>query len=73
MGCPCCSPTALMIPCPECNGVGHTFYNEEGEIIKEEEYNQLPHNRRDKEPCDYCEGLGEIEENYEPDYDNYDE
>ena len=62
-----------MVPCPECNGVGYAFYNEDGDAISEEEYNQLLPYKRDSEQCDCCEGTGEIEYDNEPDYDNYDE
>ncbi len=62
-----------MIPCPACDGNGYTFYDEDGDEISEDRYNQLAACERDKEPCDYCEGTGEIEYDNEPDYDNYDE
>jgi len=56
-----------------CNGIGYTYYNEDGDEISEEEYNALPKDCRDKEACEECDGTGEVEYEYEPDYDRYDE
>jgi DnaJ-class molecular chaperone with C-terminal Zn finger domain len=72
-GCPCCSPEPSMSTCPECNGEGFTHYDANGDIISQEDYDLLPSGERSKEPCEYCEGTGEIEYSNEPDYDNYDE
>ncbi len=69
--CPCCSTGRNMTPCPECDGIGYTYYDEDGDVITQEEYNQLPPQKTDKEPCNYCEGTGEIEYDNEPDYDDY--
>lgn len=72
-GCPCCSPGPHYVTCPVCNGIGYTYYNEDGDEISEEEYNALPKDCRDKEACEECDGTGEVEYEYEPDYDRYDE
>lgn len=72
-GCPCCATEPRMITCPDCNGTGYTYYNENGDEITEHEYDNLPAKSRDKDTCDQCEGVGEIEYEYEPDYDYYDE
>lgn len=69
-GCPCCGEEPHMIECPDCDGKGHAYYNETGDEITEEEYNANPSDF-EKVPCDRCEGAGEIEYDYEPDYDNY--
>ena len=53
-----------MIPCPVCNGKGYTYYNEDGDEISEDEYNALPSDCRGKDPCDECNGEGEIEYEY---------
>ena len=57
--------------CPECNGVGYTYYDEDGMEITADEYEQLPHDRRDREACDYCGGAGEVECDDELDYEDY--
>lgn len=72
-GCPICSPAPHLITCPVCYGKGFTYYNENGDEITEDEYNTLPKSKRDKEACEECDGTGEIEYDYEPDYDNYDD
>lgn len=72
-GCPICSPEPHLITCPVCNGKGYTYYNETGDEITADEYNALPKSKRDKEACEECDGTGEIEYEYEPDYDRYDE
>lgn len=72
-GCPCCAPEPDLITCPVCNGRAYTYYNEDGDEITEDEYAALPKNERDKEACEECDGTGEVEYEYEPDYDDYDE
>lgn len=72
-GCPCCATEPHRITCPSCNGKRHTHYNEDGDVITETAYNALPKDSRGKETCEECGGTGEIEYEYEPDYDRYDE
>jgi RecJ-like exonuclease len=62
-----------MITCCECNGTGYAYYNENRGMITQEEYNQYPPEKRDREPCECCEGSGEITYNNEPDNYDYDE
>lgn len=62
-----------MVQCPDCNGSGHIYYDEEGDLIAAEEFKLYAPGRAIEETCDYCEGTGEIEYDNEPDYDNYDE
>lgn len=63
--------------CPDCNGSGGDYYNEDGDVISVADWERL--SSEDKalwtfEKCERCEGLGTIEvEAYEPDYDDYDE
>lgn len=68
-GCPTCQPTE---ECPYCNGKGYHLWEinpETGEDIREyedqKEWEKLPLNCRDIEPCDECGGEGRIM----PDYD----
>lgn len=76
-GCPCCAPEPKYTTCPECSGDGGVFYNEDGEELSRVEYGKLSAQDQqgwDFEPCERCDGRGEIEEEpYEPDYDDYDE
>ena len=63
--------------CPDCNGDGGDYYNDDGDVISVADWERL--SDEDKtlwtfEKCERCEGLGTIEiEPYEPDYDDYDE
>ena len=59
-----------MITCPACNGTGEIYYNENGDRISEEAYAILPAEAREIESCGECDGMGSIEDIYEPDY-NY--
>lgn len=68
-GCPCCTPEPRMITCPACNGTGEIYYNENGDRISEEAYAILPAEAREIESCGECDGMGSIEDIYEPDYD----
>ncbi|MFV0535955.1 MAG: hypothetical protein ACK5M3_01125 [Dysgonomonas sp.] len=70
--CPVCSSEPYMATCPECNGDGYIYYNEEGRIVSKEQYNNLhPHDRYD-EPCECCDGTGEIEYELDYEYSDYD-
>lgn len=70
-------PDAIYENCPDCNGTGGDYYNEDGDKISKADYERL--SDEDKalwtfDKCERCEGLGTIEvEPYEPDYDDYDE
>ena len=61
--------------CPDCNGDGGVWYNEDGKKYSVADYERL--SEEDKalcvfEKCERCGGDGEIEvEPYEPDYDDY--
>lgn len=63
--------------CPDCNGSGGDYYNENGDVISVADWERL--SDEDKalwtfDKCERCEGVGTIEvEPYEPDYDDYDE
>lgn len=69
-GCPCCSPEPNMTTCPACGGAGEIYYNEDGDQITKEQYNALPKGRRDTDRCAECDGTGEIEYEYQPDWDS---
>ena len=62
--------------CPDCNGDGGVWYDEDGEKHSKADYERM--SEEDKalcvfEQCERCGGEGEIEvEPYEPDYDDYD-
>lgn len=71
--CPCCTIEPRMLLCRECDGTGYIYYNEDWNEIKAEQYKQLPPKERDKVVCEKCDGYGEIEDDYEPDYDDNDE
>lgn len=70
-------PDAEYDNCPDCNGTGGDYYNDDGDVISVADWERL--SDEDKalwkfEKCERCEGLGTIEvEPYEPDYDDYDE
>lgn len=70
-------PDARYENCPDCNGTGGDYYNEDGDVISVADWERL--SDEDKalwtfDKCERCEGLGTIEvEPYEPDYDDYDE
>ena len=61
--------------CPDCNGDGGVWYDEDGKEYSFADYERL--SEEDKalcvfEKCERCGGDGEIEvEPYEPDYDDY--
>lgn len=69
-GCPCCSPEPKMVTCPACSGTGKIYYNADGDRISEDEYDQLPKDQREFDICAECDGLGEVEYDYEPDWDS---
>lgn len=67
-GCPCCSTSeTILMTCPDCYGKSITYFDENGEEITLEQYNELPECDRFSEICPTCEGTGEKE--YEPDYE----
>jgi hypothetical protein len=63
--------------CPDCNGTGGDYYNEDGDVITKADYERL--SDEDKvlwtlDKCERCDGCGTIKvESYEPDYDDYDD
>jgi hypothetical protein len=69
------TPDAVFENCPECNGTGGDYYNEDGDVISVADWERL--SDEDKalwtfDKCERCDGLGTIEvEPYEPDYDDY--
>lgn len=69
------APIASYENCPDCNGTGGDYYNEDGDVISVADWERL--SDEDKvlwtfDKCERCEGLGTIEvEPYEPDYDDY--
>ena len=73
-GCPCCSSDAptYSMPCPICNGKPNTYLDAEGEEITKEQYDLLTPKQRNIEPCELCEGKGEVEyqNEYEPEYEH---
>lgn len=70
-------PDAEYDNCPDCNGTGGDYYNDDGDVISVADWERL--SDEDKalwtfNKCERCDGLGTIEvEPYEPDYDDYDE
>ena len=68
-------PDAEYATCPDCNGTGGDYYNEDGDVITQADWERL--SDEDKalwafDKCERCDGLGTIEvEPYEPDYDDY--
>lgn len=70
-------PDAEYDTCPDCNGTGGDYYNDDGDVISVADWERL--SDEDKalwtfNKCERCDGLGTIEvEPYEPDYDDYDE
>ena len=68
-------PVPVYDTCPDCNGDGGVWYNEDGKKYSVADYERL--SEEDKalcvfEKCERCGGDGEIEvEPYEPDYDDY--
>ena len=69
-------PDAEYDNCPDCDGTGGDYYNDDGDVISVADWERL--SDEDKalwtfEKCERCEGLGTIEvEPYEPDYDDFD-
>jgi len=59
IGCPCCWEEPKTMDCPECEGNGYIIYNDDGDLITEEEYNASPAEYF-KDACDVCNGEGYI-------------
>jgi Zn-finger nucleic acid-binding protein len=61
--------------CPDCNGDGGVWYDEDGNEYSVADYERMSEEERKDlgfEKCERCGGDGEIEvEPYEPDYDDY--
>jgi DnaJ-class molecular chaperone len=70
-------PDAVYENCPDCNGDGGVWYDEDGNKYSVADYERLSEECREGcefEKCERCDGLGTIEvEPYEPDYDDYDD
>lgn len=63
--------------CPECDGDGGVWYDEDGKEYGKADYNRMSEEERTElefKECERCEGKGKIEvEPYKPDYDDYDD
>ena len=68
-------PEPLYETCPNCEGDGGIYYNDEGAELSVVDYERL--SEEDKalwtfDKCERCDGIGTIiTEPYEPDYDDY--
>jgi hypothetical protein len=68
-------PEPMYENCPDCDGTGGDYYNDDGDVISVADWERL--SDEDKalwtfDKCERCEGVGTIEvEPYEPDYDDY--
>lgn len=69
-------PDARYENCPDCNGDGGVWYDEDGKEYSVADYERMSEEERkdlEFEKCERCDGKGEVEvEPYEPDYDKYD-
>lgn len=88
-GCPVCSPTPRYMTCSECNGTGYIWdmYDiNENECINvtEEVFNSLPteedaykrglrYCKGIKDRCPTCGGIGDIEQEEDDDYNEWDD
>ena len=68
---------AIYNTCPDCNGEGGVWYDEDGKSYDKADYDRLSEEARSElefVKCERCEGVGTIEvEPYEPDWDDYDD
>lgn len=68
-------PNIAYDTCPDCNGDGGVWYNEDGKKYSVADYERMSDEERkdlEFEKCERCDGKGEVEvEPYEPDYDDY--
>lgn len=70
-------PDPVYDTCPDCNGTGGDYYNEDGDVISQADYERL--SDEDKalwtlDKCERCDGCGTIEvEPYGRDWDDYDD
>jgi RecJ-like exonuclease len=69
--CPVCgSGHTLTETCPDCHGEGCIRYDEDGNDLTREQFNQTPADQRTEERCSTCHGTGIVEaEEYEPEYE----
>lgn len=66
--CPVCSDRPTYNECPECEGTGTIYFDEDGNTLTQIEFMQRDDS--DCEDCEMCNGSGEIEE--EPiDYETF--
>lgn len=70
-------PNIVYETCPDCDGDGGVWYDEDGKEYSVADYERMSEEERinlEFEECVRCDGSGEIEaEPYEPDYDDYDD
>lgn len=63
--------------CPECDGDGGVWYDEDGKEYSKADYERMSEEEQTElefKECERCEGKGKIEvEPYKPDYDDYDD
>lgn len=68
-------PESVYDTCPDCNGDGGVWYDEDGKEYSVADYERMSEEERSElelDKCERCEGVGTIEvEPYEPDYDDY--
>jgi Zn-finger nucleic acid-binding protein len=68
-------PEPMYDTCPDCNGDGGVWYDEDGKEYSVADYERMSEEERSElefDKCERCEGVGTIEvEPYEPDYDDY--
>ena len=61
--------------CPECNGSGYIYLNENGKQISQEEYEEMDESVKEnccRSVCELCDGYGEIPYEDMIDYDDFD-
>lgn len=67
---------AMKETCPDCDGDGGVYYNDNGDELSKSDWERLSDEDKvlwEFEKCERCEGIGTIMvEPYEPDWDDYD-
>ncbi len=63
--CPCCSPSAVLIPCPDCEGSGFHYFlfnlaTREHTRCTEKVFNDLPYDEEDARDSNTNECQGDI-------------
>ena len=59
--CPACQDPYRYTDCQRCEGTGTIYYDEEGEEIDKETYDNLPPDKRYEDTCPACYGDGYID------------